>query len=177
MDASGLFCIVLGIIIKKGAHSCLPIQNRMSHLPLFSLMSFSGLHLDGNHSMLKDINIPSLRRCNEMRTKHIALVVMAAALLPVAGAQASAVDTRSGKALFKAKCQACHTIEGDGNYRSSYHKQFRPKDFSKSGAWKGVTEEKIRFVLIRGQGVMRPVALSEEETRALIDYMMKDLQK
>ena len=68
-------------------------------------------------------------------------------------------------------------IEGDGNYRSAYYMQYRPKDFSNSLAWKKLTEKKIRHVLEKGQGVMRPIALNDAETKALIDYMTNDLKK
>ena len=55
--------------------------------------------------------------------------------------------------------------------------QYRPKDFSNSNAWKKLTEKKIRRVLAKGQGVMRPIALNAAETKALIDYMTNDLKK
>jgi mono/diheme cytochrome c family protein len=114
----------------------------------------------------------------DMKTKHCGiLVVFFSVLITFSGAQALSADKSAGKIIFKSKCQVCHMIEGDGNYPSAYYRQYRPKDFSKSIAWEKLTEEKIKSVLMRGQGVMRPVPLSAEENKALIDYMMNELKK
>lgn len=113
-----------------------------------------------------------------MKTKHsVILVVLFSVMIALCAQQALSADGSAGKIIFKGKCQVCHMIEGDGNYPSAYIKQYRPKDFSKSVAWGNLSEEKIKFVLTRGQGVMRPIPLNADETKALIDYMMKDLKK
>jgi Cytochrome c, mono- and diheme variants len=114
-----------------------------------------------------------------MKTKHcrIVLVLLFSVLIILSGKQALSADTSAGKIIFKNNCQVCHMIEGDGNYPSAYYRQYRPKDFSKSISWEKLTEEKIKFVLVKGQGVMRPIPLNAEETKALIDYMMNELKK
>lgn len=113
-----------------------------------------------------------------METKHYVIwVVLFSVLITLCGWPALSADDSVGESIFKSKCQVCHMIAGDGNYQSAYYKQYRPKDFSKSVAWGNLSEEKIKFVLTRGQGVMRPIPLSADETRALIDYMMNDLKK
>jgi mono/diheme cytochrome c family protein len=86
-------------------------------------------------------------------------------------------DYSKGKVIFRNNCVVCHQIESEGAPVSSYHTQYRPKDFTKSSAWTNLSEEKITFVLTRGQGVMRPVKLTAEDSKALIDYMMNDLKK
>jgi len=68
-------------------------------------------------------------------------------------------------------------IKAEGLPVSAYHAQYKPKDFTTSSAWSNLTEEKINFVLTRGQGVMKPVKLSAEDYKALIDYMINDLKK
>ena len=110
-----------------------------------------------------------------MKAKHGIIVVLFSVLIIFSGKQALSADTSTGKIIFKNNCQVCHMIEGDGNYPSAYYRQYRPKDFSKSIAWEKLTEKKIRLVLVKGQGVMRPVPLNAAETKALIDYMMNDL--
>jgi mono/diheme cytochrome c family protein len=112
-----------------------------------------------------------------MKAKHGIIIVLFSVLITFSGAQALSADNNAGKIIFKSKCQVCHMIEGDGNYPSAYYKQYRPKDFSKSISREKLTEEKIKFVLMRGQGVMRPIPLKAEETKALIDFMMNDLKK
>ena len=113
----------------------------------------------------------------DMKAKHGIIVVLFSVLIILSGKQALSADTSAGKIIFKSNCQFCHMIEGDGNYPSAYYRQYRPKDFSKSIAWEKLTKEKIKFVLEKGQGVMRPIPLNSEETKTLIDYMMNDLKK
>lgn len=115
-----------------------------------------------------------------MKAKHYAyamafLLFLTVALFSVD--QARAVDYSAGKAVFKSRCQGCHRIEGDGSYPSAFYRQYRPKDFSKPSSWENLSEEKIRFVLAKGHGVMRPVPLTADQTKALIDYMMHELKK
>jgi mono/diheme cytochrome c family protein len=113
-----------------------------------------------------------------METKHCAILcVLFSAVIIIFFGRISSADESAGRIIFKAKCQVCHMIEGDGNYASAYYKQYRPKDFSKSISWGKLTEEKIRDVLKKGQGVMRPVPMTADETRALVSYMMNDLKK
>jgi mono/diheme cytochrome c family protein len=112
-----------------------------------------------------------------MKAKDGIVVVLFSALIILSGKQALSADTSAGKIIFQNNCQFCHLIGGDENYRSAYYMKFRPKDFSNSDSWVNLTEEKIKSVLTKGQGVMRPVPLTDQDTRALIDYMMNDLKK
>ena len=113
-----------------------------------------------------------------MKTKYCAvLVLLFSAVITLNASQTGAADYSGGKAVFKSRCQGCHRIEGDGSYPSAFYKQYRPKDFSKSIAWENLTEEKIRLVLAKGHGVMRPIPLTADQTNALIDYMMHELKK
>jgi cytochrome c5 len=86
-------------------------------------------------------------------------------------------DYSKGKVIFRNNCTACHLIKSEGAPVSAYHAQYRPKDFTTSSACTNLSEEKILFVLTRGQGVMRPIKLTTEDSKALIDYMMHDLKK
>ena len=86
-------------------------------------------------------------------------------------------DYSKGKAIFRNNCIACHLIKSEGAPVSAYHAQYNPKDFTTSSAWKNLSEKKIYSVLTRGQGVMKPIKLSAEDYKALVDYMMNDLKK
>ena len=86
-------------------------------------------------------------------------------------------DYSKGKVIFRNDCTVCHLIKSEGAPVSAYHAQFHPKDFTTSSSWTNLSEEKINFVLTRGQGVMRPVKLSADDLKALKDYMMHDLKK
>ena len=112
-----------------------------------------------------------------MKAKHGIIVVLFSVLIIFSGKQVLSADTSAGKIIFKNHCEVCHMIEGDGYYPSAYYWQYRPKDFSKSISWEKLTEKKIRRVLVKGKGVMRPVPLNAADTDALIDYMMNDLKK
>jgi mono/diheme cytochrome c family protein len=112
-----------------------------------------------------------------MKAKHGIIVLLFSVLIILSSKQVLSADTSAGKIIFKNNCQVCHMIDGDGNYPSAYYRQYRPKDFSKSIAWEKLTEKKIRHVLVKGQGVMRPVPLNATETKALINYMVNDLKK
>jgi mono/diheme cytochrome c family protein len=85
-------------------------------------------------------------------------------------------DYNAGQSVYKRKCQFCHQRKGDDNYPSAYYLQYRPKDFSNFGSWKGVDEQKIAKVIKQGKGVMPPITLTPEETKAVIDYMTRVLK-
>jgi hypothetical protein len=113
-----------------------------------------------------------------MKVKYYKIVAVLLTVLITFFAEKSLCgDFTKGEIIFKSKCQSCHLIEGDGNFVSTYHRQYKPKDFSKSISWEGLSEEKIKFVLTRGQGVMRAIPLNADESKALIDYMMNNLKK
>ena len=86
-------------------------------------------------------------------------------------------DYSKGKDIFRNNCIACHLIKSEGAPVSAYQAQYTPKDFTTSSAWKNLSEKKINFVLTRGQGVMKPIKLSVEDYKDLVDYMMNDLKK
>jgi len=86
-------------------------------------------------------------------------------------------DYSKGRAVFRTNCTVCHLIKSEGDPISAFNAQYNPKDFTSSSTWKNLSEKKIYSVLTKGQGVMRPIKLSAEDYKALIDYMMNDLKK
>lgn len=109
--------------------------------------------------------------------QYVMVALLFLTVILLSADQTLAADYSAGKAVFKSRCQGCHRIEGDGSYPSAFYRQYRPKDFSKSSSWENLSEEKIRFVLAKGHGVMRPIPLTADQTKALIDYMMHELKK
>ena len=113
-----------------------------------------------------------------MKKRHYLFLSAVIALLAVFFVQKARSDEYSeGKVIFESRCEVCHVIQGNDHYISTYHRDFRPKDFSKSISWEGLTADKIRFVLHHGKGVMHPIRLTEAETNELIAYMTKVLKK
>ncbi|HUN54102.1 MAG TPA: c-type cytochrome [Smithella sp.] len=113
-----------------------------------------------------------------MTAKHYMLMaVLLTVLITLFPRNTLSADYTAGKMIFKNNCQVCHMMKSDMDYESAYYKQFRPKDFSDSLAWIGLNEKKIDCVLKKGKGVMRPVPLTADETKALIDYMVNVLKK
>jgi len=82
----------------------------------------------------------------------------------------------AGETLFRKNCEFCHNLKGDDNYHSAYWRQFGPKDFTDHDSWKGLNAEKIAQVIKNGKGVMPPVRLTPEETKAIIDFMTHKLK-
>ena len=85
-------------------------------------------------------------------------------------------DYSKGRAVFRTNCIVCHLIKSEGDPISTFNAQYNPKDFTSASTWKNLNEKKIYSVLTKGQGVMRPIKLSAEDYKALIDYMMNDLK-
>ena len=84
--------------------------------------------------------------------------------------------TVQGKACLKGIANSAFHRKGDDNYPSAYYLQYRPKDFSNLGSWKGVDEQKIAKVIKQGKEVMPAIKLTPEETKAVIDYMTRVLK-
>lgn len=89
----------------------------------------------------------------------------------------NAFCNENGKTVYKKRCTVCHLVKSEGAPVSAYHAQFRPLDFTTSPALKNLSEEKLHRVLTRGQGVMKPVKLSADDYKALVDYLINDLKK
>jgi cytochrome c5 len=110
-------------------------------------------------------------------TSHIIYVSLFLGISLLFAGSAFCNDYSKGKAIFRNNCTVCHLIKSEGYPVSAYHAQFKPKDFTTSSAWENLSEKKINSALTRGKGVMKPVKLSNEDYKALIDYMINDLKK
>ena len=86
-------------------------------------------------------------------------------------------DMSKGEAVFRGNCTMCHLILAENPPISAFYREFRPKDFTTPEGSKDLSEEKIKSVLTYGQGNMRPIKLSSEDYKALVDYLINDLKK
>lgn len=82
-----------------------------------------------------------------------------------------------GKIIYKNHCTVCHRIKSEGTPESAYQVQYKPLDFTTCSGSKNLSPEKIYFVLRNGKGVMKPVKLSAEESKALVGYLINDLKR
>ncbi|MEN6624561.1 MAG: cytochrome c [Smithella sp.] len=82
-----------------------------------------------------------------------------------------------GEILYKSQCTVCHLVKSENPPVSAYHAKFKPLDFTTCSGSKNLSKEKIYFVLREGQGIMKPVKLKPEDSKALVDYMINDLKK
>jgi len=79
----------------------------------------------------------------------LALAIMVVlALSPTA---AWAADAAAGKAVYAAKCKACHGAEGEGNPNMAKILKVEMKPLASSTA-------DVKEVITKGQGKMKPVA-------------------
>jgi len=86
-------------------------------------------------------------------------------------------DISRGEAVYRSNCIMCHLIRSENPPLSTYYKEHQPKDFTTALGSRNLSEDKIKSVLNEGQGIMRPVRLSQEDYKALVDYMINVLKK
>ncbi len=84
---------------------------------------------------------------------------------------------QDGKAIFSAKCEACHGEKGDG--KGPLAKTFDPKpgNFSDPKFWQGDVSKKIADSVTKGKNQMVPVKLNPDEIKAVTEYMTKTFKK
>ena len=77
--------------------------------------------------------------------------------------------TEEGRALYVAKCQACHGTTGKGDGPASRALPKKPKDFTTAEFWSSTTDARLEAVILnglpgtimRGFGPMAPEQLSD----------------
>ncbi|MBX6322453.1 MAG: c-type cytochrome [Rhodospirillaceae bacterium] len=103
-----------------------------------------------------------------------ALALTAAALAwaaPAAG-QADGVDTAPGKALAQRWCAECHDITGAYSELMGIRNYGDPPSFYAVANDLAVTEMALRAFLRTPHARMPDIALKEEETAAIVDYIL-----
>lgn len=84
---------------------------------------------------------------------------------------------QDGKAIYGAKCEACHGEKGDG--KGPLAKTFDPKpdNFGDPKFWQGDVDKKITDAVTNGKNKMVPVKLKPAEIKAVIGYIKSSFKK
>ncbi len=64
-----------------------------------------------------------------------------------------------GEALYATYCSACHGTSGEGGYGPALDGEFEEK-----------SDEQIVDIILNGDGSMAPVAVSEDEAYAIVEW-------
>lgn len=83
-----------------------------------------------------------------------------------------------GKALYEEKCMICHGANGKGDGPAAAALSPAPKDFSKPEFWN--REDVVEIItnqVKKGKGSMPAFNLSDDEIKAIIDYMSHTFKK
>lgn len=88
---------------------------------------------------------------------------------------ASAADDplADGRALYAAKCLACHGPQGRGDGPAARALPRPPRDFSNPEFWAGTTRAKVEVVVTQGLpgSIMRGFPMPPAQLDALVDYL------
>lgn len=90
-------------------------------------------------------------------------------------AVASAADDPSadGRAVYAAKCLACHGAQGRGDGPAARALPRAPRDFSNPDFWSNTTRAKVEAVVTQGLPgtIMRGFPMPPAQLDALVDYL------
>ena len=78
----------------------------------------------------------------------------------IAMAKAQAQGGKDGRSVYEARCAACHGLQGEGGVGP----RLKGNPILK-------VPEAVREIVLQGRGTMPAVPLSEEELKALLDYL------
>jgi mono/diheme cytochrome c family protein len=80
-------------------------------------------------------------------------------------------ESAQGKQVFNDKCAPCHGQDGEGNGPMAVAFNPKPASFHDPKIWQGDKAATIKNTVNNGKGQMIPVALSDAEMKAVIDYI------
>ncbi len=105
------------------------------------------------------------------------VVVICLAAIQFLAKTAAADEVEQGKEIYTNKCQMCHGADGKGDGPAAASFNPRPYDLTTAEFWKNDAEKKIADAVENGFGVMPPIGLSSDQTKAVIDYMAHAFKK
>jgi len=106
-----------------------------------------------------------------------AVVVTCMVTIPLWWIIASADELAQGKELYSNKCQMCHGVGGKGDGPAAASFNPRPYNLATVEFWKNDAEKKIKDAIENGFGVMPPIGLNGDQTKAVVDYMAHTFKK
>jgi len=84
----------------------------------------------------------------------------------------------TGRALYEEKCMICHGQNGKGDGPAAAALSPPPKDFNRPEFWKQKdVEQLIRSQVKNGKGAMPAFSLSDDEIKAIIEFMSHTFKK
>lgn len=87
-------------------------------------------------------------------------------------------DYDQGKALYEEKCMLCHGQDGKGDGPAASALTPAPKDFNRPDFWKQKDVDQVIMNQVKkGKGAMPAFSLSDEEIKAIIDFMTQNFKK
>lgn len=100
----------------------------------------------------------------------LALAVMGVAIVGAANAGSSA---EQGRALYLAKCVACHGPQGAGDGPAARALPRKPKDMTQASFWQGTTDQQLESVIRNGKpgSAMRAFPMKPQQMASLIAYL------
>lgn len=97
-------------------------------------------------------------------------------LLPISNTYGEGYDR--GRALYEEKCVICHGANGKGDGPAAAALSPPPKDLNSPEFWKQKNVDQIITNQVKnGKGAMPAFRLSEEEIKAIIDFMSHTFKK
>lgn len=79
----------------------------------------------------------------------------------------------AGKAVYAAKCSACHGVTGKGDGPAAIALPKPPGNMASAEFWKPMTDERLKSLVRNGNpgGTMRSFPMSPEQLDALVVYL------
>jgi len=99
----------------------------------------------------------------------IVLLLLGAAVSLAASLDAAGHD--KGRTLYRAKCQFCHGIRGDGKGPAAESLLEHPVDFTDSKFWKDDVTKKIYETITHGKEMMPAFDLTPDDIAAITSYI------
>ncbi len=90
---------------------------------------------------------------------------------------ASGAWAQDGKAIYGAKCEACHGPKGDGKGPLASTFSHHPGNFCDPKFWQGDVDKKITDAVTKGKDQMVPVNLKTEEIKAVTEYIKSSCKR
>jgi high-affinity iron transporter len=101
---------------------------------------------------------------------RLAAILGLSATLGLASAHAGVEE---GRALYVAKCQACHGASGKGDGPASRALPKKPRDFTSADYWSSASDEGVKAVILQGMPgtIMRGFPMAPEQLADLVAYL------
>jgi len=108
------------------------------------------------------------------KTYYLAAILVTAILW---ASTTGADENKQGKNLYEEKCQLCHGVDGKGDGPAAVALTKQPKDFNSRDFWTPDVDKKIADTVRNGHSPMPAFDLTDEEIKAITDYMTQKFKQ